>query len=178
MAFALFIVADRGLIIGGMTVWNVIWEKALYCSVLVTLILGIMIWVQRILNSRKAGIHEILGVVNLYIWIGCTFAFLYTLLAAINHDAFHASQFSNHVSASPSAAELKQDLQLMLYYSFVTQTTLGFGDVLPVSHFAKALTLTQAVIGQFYLAIVLAHMMNLWIVTLGSQLKRGEGRAG
>ena len=63
----------------------------------------------------------------------------------------------------------------MLYYSFVTQTTLGFGDILPATHIARVLTITQAVIGQFYVAVVLTYILNLWIHDLGSRIeKKGE----
>jgi len=70
----------------------------------------------------------------------------------------------------------------MLYYSFVTQTTLGFGDILPATHIARVLTITQAVIGQFYVAVVLAYILNLWIHDSGKRnrdrLARTDSKEG
>jgi len=58
----------------------------------------------------------------------------------------------------------------LFYFSFCTQTTLGYGDIVPVSHFARALAVTQAMIGQFYVAVVLTYILNLWIQNLGKQV--------
>ena len=54
----------------------------------------------------------------------------------------------------------------------MTQTTLGYGDIVPVSHIARALAVTQAIIGQFYVAVVLTYILNLWIRDLGRHVDR------
>lgn len=53
--------------------------------------------------------------------------------------------------------------QFFLYYSFVAQTTLGFGDITPLGEKAKALTILQAVIGQVYLVVVLAWLVGMHV---------------
>ncbi len=78
-------------------------------------------------------------------------------------------------SVVPTVSEWRNDVQQMLYFSFVTQTTLGFGDILPATHIARVLTITQAVIGQFYVALVLTYILSLWIHDLGSRMdKKGS----
>jgi hypothetical protein len=72
-------------------------------------------------------------------------------------------------SALPTVNEWRLDVQQMLFYSFMTQTTLGLGDMIPVTHMARVLTVTQAIIGQFYVAVVLAYILNLWM----QDLRRG-----
>ncbi len=49
----------------------------------------------------------------------------------------------------------------MIYYSFVTMTTLGYGDITPVSRMAKNLALLEAVWGQTYLAVLVARLVGL-----------------
>ena len=50
-----------------------------------------------------------------------------------------------------------------LYFSFVTMTTLGYGDLLPVSATARAMAYLQAVFGQFYIAILVAGLVSVYI---------------
>jgi hypothetical protein len=51
----------------------------------------------------------------------------------------------------------------MFYFSFVTITTLGYGDIAPVSLLARSLTIVQALVGQVYIAIVIARLVSLQI---------------
>jgi hypothetical protein len=138
-------------------------EEAVILMVLVTLVFGTISWISRLLSTESAKLDKVLEACNLYLWIGGTFAFAYTVVERINHQAFRHSHFSTQGPAVIPVSEWKNDVQQMLYYSFVTQTTLGFGDILPVTHIARVLTITQAVIGQFYVAVVLAYILNLWI---------------
>lgn len=50
-----------------------------------------------------------------------------------------------------------------LYYSFVTMTTLGYGDILPTSAAARMLAALEAILGQFYLAVLVARLVGLHI---------------
>ena len=52
---------------------------------------------------------------------------------------------------------------LSVYYSFVTMTTLGYGDVIPISAAARSLSALQAVTGQLYLAVLVARLVGLHI---------------
>ncbi|KDP86646.1 hypothetical protein CF70_006185 [Cupriavidus sp. SK-3] len=53
------------------------------------------------------------------------------------------------------------DHSTWIYFSFVTLTTLGYGDITPVAHAAKSLAILEALIGQLYPAIVLARLVSL-----------------
>ncbi len=52
-------------------------------------------------------------------------------------------------------------IALMLYFSFTSLTTTGYGDIIPVSPFARSLANLEAVIGQFFLAITVARLVTL-----------------
>jgi len=139
-------------------------EMSLEMSVLGSLVCGALIWVKNILRSRKAGFDEVLGAFNLYIWIAIIFACLYTLLSKFNTGAF---QLQARLVKGMDMAEWNHNFNELYYFSFVTQTTLGYGDIVPVSHTARSLAITQAMIGQFYVAVILAYILNLWISAPG-----------
>ena len=62
-----------------------------------------------------------------------------------------------------SFTENKQNvLAHMIYFSFVTLGTLGYGDIIPVSGPARALAVTESIIGQMYLAVVVARLVSLY----------------
>jgi len=50
-----------------------------------------------------------------------------------------------------------------LYFSFVTLTTLGYGDVLPLTLYAQSLTYLETVLGQFYLAVLVAALVSAYL---------------
>ncbi len=50
-----------------------------------------------------------------------------------------------------------------IYFSFVTQATLGYGDVVPASEVARGLAIVQAVAGQLYLAVMVARLVSLYV---------------
>jgi hypothetical protein len=49
----------------------------------------------------------------------------------------------------------------MVYFSFVTLTTLGFGDITPLSRVAHMLTVTEAIIGNLYVAVVVTYLLSV-----------------
>jgi hypothetical protein len=58
---------------------------------------------------------------------------------------------------------LTTDLRNFIYYSFVTQTTLGYGDITPVTPPARSLSVLNAIIGQLYVAILIARLVGIYI---------------
>ena len=52
-----------------------------------------------------------------------------------------------------------------VYYSFVTLTTLGYGDITPITHQGKAISFTIAITGQLYIAIVIAMLVGKYLHT-------------
>ena len=67
-------------------------------------------------------------------------------------DQFFPNSYSH-------STDMKLDLYNYIYYSFVTMTTLGYGDIIPISNRAQSLALMLVLVGQLYLAIIMA--MNI-----------------
>ncbi len=61
----------------------------------------------------------------------------------------------------------QHDLRNLVYFSFVTLTTLGYGDISPVSASARTLVTVEALVGQLYLVILIARLVSLEIAHSG-----------
>jgi Ion channel len=94
------------------------------------------------------------GAVVLYLNLGTIFASAYHLIWDVNPDAFA------HLGAAPAGHSPSQ-IAVMLYFSFSTLTTTGFGDIVPVNPFARGLANLEAIVGQFFLTITVARLVTL-----------------
>ena len=93
-----------------------------------------------------------LGAIALYLTLGMAFAGAYRLSWILV-----PSSLANVASDVP----LPQQYSAMLYFSFVTLTSVGYGDIVPVQPFVRALTNLEAIIGQLYPATLLARLVTL-----------------
>jgi hypothetical protein len=117
-----------------------------------------------LVGARQVGANEIIGTISLYLVIGLIWAFVYGLL-----ESFVSGSFGPTSAVSGSGTGLPY-----VYFSFVTQTSLGYGDVTPQLPLASRLVLIQAVIGQFYIAVVVAYLIAKFI-SQGSTAGSGAG---
>jgi Ion channel len=92
------------------------------------------------------------GAVVLYLNLGTIFASAYHLIWDLSPGAF-----TNVGTPGRGPSEIA----LMLYFSFTTLTSTGFGDILPVNPFARSLANLEAVCGQLYLATTVARLVTL-----------------
>lgn len=117
------------------------------------LIALVIIWIvgRAVFSPGRITYHRIVGAILLYLTIGLVFVALYTLVGAHRPGAFTGINVSARVS-------LPSDL---VYFSFTTLTTLGYGDIMPVHPMARSLTNIEAIIGQVYPATLLARLVSL-----------------
>ena len=104
---------------------------------------------RKALGSGVVDSEEICAVMSAYILLGVMWAAAYSVLFALNPGAFNLS---------PQDAEAPWNA--LLYFSFVTLTTLGYGDILPVSSLARAWAAVEAMTGTVYLAVLVAHLVG------------------
>jgi Ion channel len=122
-------------------------------STLMTLILFSAVVVGQVYRSGPVTHHRILGAVAVYLLLGLTWANAYALLQNLRPDAFAGTLNEAFIS------------QTWIYYSFVTLTTMGYGDITPVHPVARSLAIAEAVTGQLYIAITLARLVSLHVST-------------
>jgi Ion channel len=96
--------------------------------------------------------HRLQGAVVLYLNLATIFALGFSLIWELSPGAF---------ANLPTATGGPGELATMLYFSLVTLTTTGYGDILPVDPLARSLANTESVLGQFYLAITVARLVTL-----------------
>jgi uncharacterized membrane protein len=105
-------------------------------------------------RRQQLSADGVFATVAVYLLIALIFAQLYLLTLAWNPAAF------NLPAAADRAPQLLQND--LLYYSVVTLATVGYGDILPVSELARGLATLEAVVGQFYVAVVVAVFVGMY----------------
>ena len=102
-----------------------------------------------LLKIQRVSAREIFATVNLYLILGFTWAYGYMLLQAYDPGSFNLSAANQGVGVQ------------MVYFSFVTLTTLGFGDITPLGQIAHMLTVTEAIVGNLYVAVVVTYLLSV-----------------
>jgi hypothetical protein len=120
-------------------------------STLVLLMLFVTVVASRTYRSGPVTSQRIQGAIAVYLLLGLLWAHAYQLLHLVRPEAF-----SGAVDDAPGA-------QMWIYYSFVTLTTVGYGDITPLHPLARSLAISEALTGQLYLAVTLARLMALHI---------------
>jgi hypothetical protein len=115
----------------------------------------VIIWVvaRAVFAAGRVTYHRVIGAILLYLTIGFVFVALFTLVGALFPGSFSGLPPTDRVSLPSS----------LVYFSFTTLTTVGFGDIVPVHPFARSLTNVEAIFGQLYPATLLARMVTLQI---------------
>ena len=96
-----------------------------------------------------------------YLLLGVLWAIGYSLLQFHDDHAFSLPMEENDVATMQFGGERTVT---SLYYSFVTMSTLGYGDIVPRSSLARMAAAMQAIVGQLYLAVLVARLVGLHIV--------------
>jgi len=112
-------------------------------------------------QQRRVSADTVVGGINTYLLFALAFMLIHTLaeVAAPGSYTLGGVALSEHaVATDPSEA-----FATMLYFSFVTITTLGYGDIVPVSGAAKILASGEALFGQIYLAVFIARLVALHV---------------
>ena len=106
--------------------------------------------ISRVLHHKRVTYETVLGALCAYVLLGLLFAFMYLAVAELRDDPFF-------VQAGP------HQQSEYLYFSFVSLTTLGFGDLSPAVGLPQALTVLEALLGQVFLVTLVARLVTLWV---------------
>jgi hypothetical protein len=114
-------------------------------------ILAITGLIMKIFAEKEISAETIKGGISVYFLMGFLWAFLYSLLLLLDPQALSFAKGSFEYSE-------------LTYFSFTTLTTLGYGDITPVSWLARNLTILESTFGQIYLTVLIARLVGLHIV--------------
>lgn len=120
--------------------------------------------VRYIFRARRVTRDVLFAAVTVYLLLGALFVPLYGLL----DFAVPGSYLDNMAAASPLP------WQTLIYYSFVTLTTAGYGDILPITPWARVLANIEMVAGVLYIAVLMARLVGLYAQHTDSSLAGGE----
>lgn len=114
-------------------------------------------FLRYILSCKRVTTNVIYASMCLYLMLAFIWAAIYANINMFYGGAFN---FSNEFLVGATASE-SQSMSAFTYFSFVTLSTLGYGDITPVNRVAGAWVAVEAMIGQFYIAIIMARLVSL-----------------
>ncbi len=117
-------------------------------------VFGLILW--RVLHERRVTSDIVAGVACAYMILGVAWGDLYVLVEQWRPGSFEIPD--TFVSAAHGGVRAA-----FTYFSFITLTTVGYGEVHPTDSSTGALCIAEAVIGQLYLAIMISRMVGLYI---------------
>ena len=110
--------------------------------------------VYRVVHHPRVTFETVVGALCAYVLIGLLFAFSFIALDEIRSEQFFVQPGPHGQSE-------------FLYFSFVTLTTLGFGDLSPSTGLPQALVAIEALVGQIFLVTMVARLVTLWVRQAG-----------
>jgi hypothetical protein len=127
----------------------------LYLDAIAWMIAGVtlnIVVARAVFAPGRVTLHRIVGAILLYLVIGFTFVAMYCFVALLEPNAFAGMKpLVDNLGVASNFG----------YFSFVTLTSVGYGDIVPVHPFARGLANLEAIIGQLYPATLLARLVTL-----------------
>lgn len=117
------------------------------------LLVAVVYSFKKVVLGTEISMNRLVGAICVYLLLGTIWAIGYSLVSLLSPGSFKGID-------AGLAGRLDSE---WFYFSFVTMTTLGYGDISPVSAVAQALAYMQAVFGQFYIAILVAGLVSSYI---------------
>jgi hypothetical protein len=119
---------------------------------------GFVTWneLRGLLRQKETTGESINMAILVYLLFGVTWSFLYDIIYQLQPTAF-----SLNGTASALVAPGHPIFPVLGYFSFITLTTVGYGDIAPVTLQARYAAFAEGVVGQFYLAILVARLVSM-----------------
>ena len=119
--------------------------------------------VQSVVRHEKVSLDTILGGINAYLLIAIAFTFGHGVIAIVEPEAY----LIGDVPIGSAVGVGTDGYATMLYFSLVTMTTLGYGDMVPIPPLARLFSGAESVIGQLFVAIFIARLVSLEVSQRG-----------
>jgi Ion channel len=149
MIVVVAVVAVAGLVVGSVRTFDDVRRGLFVVSALLYLVAPVVI-VRHIFRRSVVDGQTVLGAIAAYLLLGMMFAFCYEAIAAIQTAP---PFFGGNDSGSPG-----QDL----FFSFVTLTTTGYGDLVPAANPGQTVAVLEAIAGQLFLVTAVAKVITAW----------------
>lgn len=129
-----------------------LWFKhLLWVSYSLNTFLFIITNISLLFRDNEINFSRVLGAVNVYLLFGLLGAFLFELLHAV---------YGSSLSGDIAFSNTDEDFSEFIYYSMVSLTTVGYGDIQPVNAAARSLSIFLSTLGLLYPAVVIAKLVS------------------
>ena len=122
------------------------------CSGILFFAFMVITIISFVFKQNRVTLNVINAAVVVYLLLAMMWAFLFILLETLHPGSF-----------SLTASQPQESNFHFFYYSFVTITTLGYGDITPATEIARSIAVLEAVIGQIYLVVLVARLVGIHI---------------
>jgi hypothetical protein len=124
--------------------------------------LGYVIWdmFHFIYSSRQVTYNTVCASLCIYLLLGIIWALVYSVVDMLDPEAFTCTV---PAKGGPPLLRVGNSNTAVLYFSFSTLTTLGYGDIAPTAPISRMLASMEAIVGQLYLAVLVARLVGLHI---------------
>ncbi len=138
--------------------WYNEWAQGLWSRIVADALVGLFmvftigVLLSRVFKPGRITYHRIAGAISAYLLVGMLWAEIYGLIEFAIPGSFHVggSPITDHAEFSG----------VLLYYSFVTLTTLGYGDVTPTNILSRQISVLEAVVGVLFLATLISRLIS------------------
>jgi ion channel len=117
---------------------------------------------RAVVKQRDVTGETIAMSISVYLLLGLTWACFYIVLYYLQPNAFN-------FAGSSSKLEVQQVFPILAYFSLTTLSTIGFGDITPVSLQARYAAVAEGITGQLYFAILIARLVGLYTIRMADQ---------
>lgn len=124
----------------------------------VALVLAMVLIMKSIFASNVVTIDTIAESLCMYLLLGFAFAYIYTLIDVIFPNSFMSSVSNEYIDFSHTGYGLDK-----IYFSFITLLTIGYGDIVPVSHLAKLTSIVEGFFGQIFIVVLIARLVGMHV---------------
>lgn len=138
----------------------VIAERVIITILFAAAMLAVVLW--QVYKTGPVTVHRVRGAVAGYLLLAVLYSVIYSLIYLVSPDSFKFS--------FPPEITSHYIVQDFFYFSVITLTTLGYGDITPVNPVARTVAMVEAFTGQLYPAILIARLVSLAVDT-----RKGEG---
>ena len=141
-----------------MEIFNIVSFPRLASRLLMAVYILMLVYTftKYVYSAKRVDSRLISAALCLYLLMGTLWGVIYNILELISPGSYKGAL----LSTSAACADPLQEFQ---YLSFVTLTTLGYGDILPQTQGAAALCQAEAIIGQFYMTVLVARLVGIQV---------------
>ena len=161
-----------GVVVVALMLSSVLTHRACLIGQLVLQILFlanvIRVVMKSVFKAKNVSTDTLCGAISVYLLVGILSGLLFVLIEALYPGSYRLAEAPAN---APASDYFLLDPGLLLYFSFVTLTTVGYGDILPDSEVARSAAVLVAVVGQILLVVQISRLVSIHVTQIPSHTR-------